>query len=38
VFEGPVTVLLGNVDGGGYDFAMAFFNTPTINASDFYTP
>lgn len=32
--EGPVTVLLGNVDGGQYDFAMAFVNTPTILVSD----
>jgi serralysin len=33
-FAGPVTVLLGNVDGGGYDFAMVFVNTPTINTTD----
>jgi serralysin len=31
---GPVTVLLGNVDGGDYDFAMAFVGTPTILVSD----
>ncbi|MFD1785973.1 M10 family metallopeptidase C-terminal domain-containing protein [Sphingomonas floccifaciens] len=29
-FQGPVTVLLGNVDGGGYDFAMVLFDTKTI--------
>jgi serralysin len=33
-FEGPVTVLLGNVDGGDYDFAMAIVNTPTISTTD----
>ena len=33
-FSGPVTVLLGNVDGGAYDFAMVFVNTPTINTTD----
>jgi serralysin len=33
-FSGPVTVLLGNVDGGEYDFAMAFVGTPTILVSD----
>ncbi|HZG08980.1 MAG TPA: M10 family metallopeptidase C-terminal domain-containing protein [Allosphingosinicella sp.] len=33
-FDGPVTVLLGNVDGGDYDFAMVFVNTPTINTTD----
>jgi serralysin len=35
-FSGPVTVLLGNVDGGAYDFAMVFVNTPTINTTDLY--
>jgi hypothetical protein len=35
-FSGPVTVLLGNVDGGDYDFAMVFVNTPTINTTDLY--
>lgn len=33
-FQGPVTVLLGNVDGGDYDFAIALVNTPTILVSD----
>ena len=33
-FAGPVSVLLGNVDGGAYDFAMVFVNTPTILVSD----
>jgi hypothetical protein len=33
-FSGPVSVLLGNVDGGEYDFAMVFVNTPTINTTD----
>jgi hypothetical protein len=32
--QGAVTVLLGNVDGGEYDFALAFINTPTILISD----
>jgi len=34
-FEGPVTVLLGNVDGGAPDFAMVFVNTPTLHTTDF---
>ncbi|HMC92279.1 MAG TPA: hypothetical protein VKI45_07435, partial [Allosphingosinicella sp.] len=33
-FEGPVTVLLGNVDGGAPDFAMVFVNTPTLHTTD----
>jgi serralysin len=33
-FGGPVTVLLGNVDGGDYDFAMAFVGTPSLNTTD----
>jgi serralysin len=33
-FDGPVTVLLGNVDGGDYDFAMVFVNTPSLNTTD----
>jgi serralysin len=33
-FEGPVTILLGNVDGGDYDFAMAFVGTPSLNTTD----
>jgi serralysin len=34
-FSGPITVLLGNVDGGEYDFAMVFVGTPTLTSSDF---
>jgi serralysin len=38
-FSGPITVLLGNVDGGDYDFAMVFVGTPTLTSNDFmYTP
>lgn len=33
-FEGHVTVLLGNTDGGDYDFAMVLANTPTITNID----
>ena len=33
-FGGPVTVLVGNVDGGEIDFAMAFIATPSLNATD----
>jgi serralysin len=33
-FKGPVTVLLGNVDGGEYDFAIALVGTPNIIVSD----
>lgn len=33
-FEGPVTVLLGNVDGGAYDFAMVLFDTKTVTAGE----
>lgn len=32
---GPVTVVLGNVDGGAADFAMVFVNTETLGAQDF---
>ncbi len=34
-FGGPVTVLLGNVDGGAYDFAMVLIDTPTITNNAF---
>ncbi|MBV8687026.1 MAG: M10 family metallopeptidase C-terminal domain-containing protein [Alphaproteobacteria bacterium] len=34
-FDGPVTVVSGNVDGGAQDFAMVFVNTPTIHSTDF---
>ncbi|HEY7809717.1 MAG TPA: M10 family metallopeptidase C-terminal domain-containing protein [Allosphingosinicella sp.] len=34
-FDGPVQVVLGNVDGGAVDFAMVFFKTPDIIGSDF---
>ena len=34
-FDGPVTVLLGNVDGGDYDFAMVLIDTPTVVVSNF---
>jgi serralysin len=38
-FSGPITVLLGNIDGGDYDFAMVFVGTPTLTPNDFmYTP
>ncbi|TFI57411.1 matrixin family metalloprotease [Sphingomonas parva] len=33
-FSGQVSVLVGNVDGGDYDFAMAFVSTPHINSTD----
>jgi hypothetical protein len=35
LFEGPVTVLFGNVDGGAKDFAMVFVGTNSLSASDF---
>ena len=35
-FAGPVTVLLGNVDGGPADFAIVLANTQTINTTDLY--
>jgi Ca2+-binding RTX toxin-like protein len=34
-FAGPVSVVFGNVDGGGADFAMVFVNTPDLIISDF---
>jgi serralysin len=34
-FDGPVTVVLGNVDGGAPDFALVLVNTPTIHSTDF---
>jgi serralysin len=34
-FDGPVTVVFGNVDGGDQDFAIVLVNTPTIHATDF---
>jgi serralysin len=34
-FGGPVSVVLGNVDGGQPDFAMVFVNTPDLVVTDF---
>ena len=34
-FDGPVTVVFGNVDGGAQDFAIVLVNTPVIHATDF---
>lgn len=34
-FSGPVTVVLGNVDGGTPDFAIALLGTSSVGASDF---
>ncbi|HEX8191828.1 MAG TPA: M10 family metallopeptidase C-terminal domain-containing protein [Allosphingosinicella sp.] len=34
-FDGPVQVVLGNVDGGAVDFAMVFLGTTEILATDF---
>ncbi|HEX8124581.1 MAG TPA: M10 family metallopeptidase C-terminal domain-containing protein [Allosphingosinicella sp.] len=34
-FSGPVSVVFGDVDGGGADFAMVFVNTPQLTVSDF---
>jgi Ca2+-binding RTX toxin-like protein len=34
-FGGPVSVVLGNVDGGAYDFALVLVGTPTVTVSDF---
>jgi Ca2+-binding RTX toxin-like protein len=34
-FDGPVTVVFGNVDGGSQDFAIVLVNTPTIHTTDF---
>ena len=33
--SGPVTVVYGNVDGGGADFAIVLLNTSSVTASDF---
>jgi serralysin len=33
-FAGPVTVLLGNVDGGDYDFAILLVGTQTVSSAD----
>jgi hypothetical protein len=33
-YDGKVTVLFGNVDGGEADFAMVLMNTDTINTTD----
>jgi Ca2+-binding RTX toxin-like protein len=35
-FDGPVTVVLGNVDGGAPDFALVLVNTSTIHSTDFF--
>ncbi|HEY0011336.1 MAG TPA: M10 family metallopeptidase C-terminal domain-containing protein [Allosphingosinicella sp.] len=34
-YDGPVQVVLGNVDGGAVDFAMVFIGTPEILTTDF---
>jgi Ca2+-binding RTX toxin-like protein len=34
-FDGPVTVVFGNVDGGAQDFAIVLVNTPVIHSTDF---
>ncbi|HEX8380904.1 MAG TPA: calcium-binding protein, partial [Allosphingosinicella sp.] len=34
-FSGPVSVIFGDVDGGGADFAMVIINSPTLTSSDF---
>ncbi|HEX8469429.1 MAG TPA: M10 family metallopeptidase C-terminal domain-containing protein [Allosphingosinicella sp.] len=34
-FSGPVSVVFGDVDGGGADFAMVFVNTPQLTIADF---
>lgn len=33
--SGPVTIVYGNVDGGGADFAIILLNTSSVTASDF---
>ena len=33
--SGPVTVVYGNVDGGGADFAIVLLNTASVSADDF---
>jgi len=34
-FDGPVTVVFGNVDGGAQDFAIVLVGTPTLHTTDF---
>ncbi|HEU0133257.1 MAG TPA: M10 family metallopeptidase C-terminal domain-containing protein, partial [Allosphingosinicella sp.] len=34
-FSGPVSVIFGDVDGGGADFAMVIMNSPNLTSSDF---
>ncbi|HEX8480917.1 MAG TPA: M10 family metallopeptidase C-terminal domain-containing protein [Allosphingosinicella sp.] len=34
-FSGPVSVIFGDVDGGGADFALVIMNSPSLNSSDF---
>ncbi len=34
-FSGPVSVIFGDVDGGGADFAMVIMNSPSLTSSDF---
>ncbi|MFL6863147.1 MAG: hypothetical protein ACJ8DZ_09115, partial [Allosphingosinicella sp.] len=34
-WDGPVTVVFGNVDGGAPDFALVLVNTQTIHSTDF---
>jgi len=34
-FDGPVTVVFGNVDGGAQDFAMVLVGVPTLHPTDF---
>ena len=34
-FDGPVTVVFGNVDGGAQDFAIVLVNTATVHVTDF---
>ena len=35
-FSGPVTVLMGNVDGGAHDFAIVLMNTHTVTPTDLF--
>ncbi|MFC7537979.1 M10 family metallopeptidase C-terminal domain-containing protein [Sphingomonas sp. GCM10030256] len=35
-FEGPVTILFGNVDGGTPDFAVVLFGVADVNSGDFF--
>lgn len=34
-FDGPVTVVFGNTDGGAPDFALVVVDTPTLHTTDF---